>query len=105
MTEKLGYTRSQWGNWYFDFRRGPNEYAVDGTFAKLKKQIEIYYQQANGATGAGAPGDEEDAQPKLRVVLVSVSMGGPVIHAFFNWIEQTLGQVPGAAWKDKYVDV
>ena len=38
------------------------------------------------------------------MVLVSVSMGAPFVHAFLHWIEETLGTRSGRAWKTKYLE-
>lgn len=47
---ELGYKRRDWGYVWYDFRQGPNEFVLDGTFARCKEQIELYWAQANSET-------------------------------------------------------
>lgn len=127
MTEKLGYrTGYETGNFQYDFRRGPNEYAVDGTFDRLKAQVELYFENTNRERYFSCAGiqellnlDDTNYNQKLneksaginsggnkycrRVVLMTLSMGGPVTHQFLHWIEESMGEAKGKLWKKTYL--
>lgn len=98
LTQRFGY---EWGvntgKWGFDFRKGPQEHIRDGSYELLKKQIELYYTNANRDR-------DLDVKPPLRVVLVSLSQGGPVVHNFLDWVERSMGDEAGRQWKDKHVE-
>ncbi len=105
LTQSLGYQPEEMGNWYYDFRLGPEIWAQDGSFQRLKTQVEMYYNQSNPIAASG-----ETVSAK-RVILVSISMGGPVIQAFLYWLEDPrfwtnspTGKPPGKAWKSKYLE-
>jgi hypothetical protein len=76
----------QFGNLHFDFRKGPTEFAKDGTFAKTKKNIETYVDGLNGGTPA---------------VIVTLSEGGTFFLSFMRFISELGGA--GQAWKSRYI--
>eukprot|EP00392_Amoebophrya_sp_AT5.2_P004937 g4946.t1 len=79
---KFGYdSPRQINNLYFDFRKSPREWFVDGTFARTKSRIETYVDEFN----AGKP-----------ALLVALSEG-------CNFLHQFLALFVDDAWKAKYV--
>jgi hypothetical protein len=76
----------QFGNLFYDFRKGPTEWAKDGTFAKTKKNIETYADALN----KGKP-----------AVIVTLSEGGTFFHWFMRFISE-MGDA-GKEWKSRYI--
>jgi hypothetical protein len=76
----------QFGNLVYDFRKGPTEFAKDGTFAKTKKNIETYVDGLNGGTPA---------------VIVTLCEGGTFFLSFMRFISELGGA--GQAWKSRYI--
>jgi len=66
---------------HYDWRKSVQEWAVDGTFAKMKEQIESQVAKASGQ----------------RAVIVSLSLGVPTMHKFFATFVD-------AAWKEKNIE-
>merc|ERR1719433_2307385 len=66
---------------HYDWRMSLDQLRDDGTFAKMKRQIEERVKAAAGK----------------RAVLVTLSYGGPLMHKF-------LAEAVGPAWKDAHVE-
>jgi len=79
----LGYsgTSPRVGALHYDWRLSLDQLMEDGTFAKMKKQVEEHVKAAGGK----------------RAVMVTLSYGGPLMHKF-------LAQFVDRAWKKTYVE-
>eukprot|EP00928_Gymnodinium_smaydae_P082614 TRINITY_DN65933_c0_g1_i1.p1 TRINITY_DN65933_c0_g1~~TRINITY_DN65933_c0_g1_i1.p1 ORF type:complete len:451 (-),score=28.19 TRINITY_DN65933_c0_g1_i1:165-1343(-) len=66
---------------HYDWRLSPKQLSDDGTFLKMKKQIEMIVATADGK----------------RAIPITLSYGGPLMHTF-------LASYVDAAWKRKYVE-
>lgn len=66
---------------HYDWRLSLDQLMLDGTFKKMKEQIEARVAAADGK----------------RAVIVTLSYGGPLLHKFF-------AEFVDGAWKQKYVE-
>ncbi|CAD7929624.1 unnamed protein product [Amoebophrya sp. A120] len=89
LTEKLGYDNRQAGVVAYDWRKGPEEFAADGTFVRVQQTIEYYYKH----------------NENTKVALLSISMGCPFLLWFLHWVDRTRGEEEGKRWKDTYLEV
>ena len=85
---RSGYSRRRTGNIFYDWRKGPQEWAADGTFEQGKMILELYRARF------GKP-----------AILISWSMGGVFVHAFLDWLEKSVGAEELARVVGQYEEV
>ncbi|CAD7975809.1 unnamed protein product [Amoebophrya sp. A25] len=70
---RIGYSRRRVGNIFYDWRKAPLQWEVDGTFEQARLMVELYRARF------GKP-----------VVLLSWSQGGRFVHSFLDWLERSV---------------
>lgn len=81
--QDLGYsaTSPHVGALHYDWRLSLEQLMLDGTFAKMQKQIEAHVASSGGK----------------KAIIVTLSYGGPLVHKF-------LAKFVDSAWKHKFVE-